>query len=367
MKTFFYFLILFILAMNSNATSYEVKNLVKQNDQAKKILENYLKQSNLNIEGFDNINFILGIKENILSINKALFDEINKFENDAFVIKLLDDNIYIIGKNQRSLLYGIYTFLERNLEFKFLTKSFEVIPESSFIKRNNINFESEARFKYREIFIHELEDNDFALKLGLNGAFGHKSEKSDENFINIYNNYTPYELIPSKYEQLYPEFFCGGQLDFALDEVQELANNNFQEKIKDLKKQNINKDIFYISHEDRLSFCQSSNSLRLIDKYNSTSAPFLDYTNYIAKKNPEKNIFMEAYQWSRKAPSNFPNLEKNLNIVFSDIEADFSNPLDSIINKEIYNDLFLGINIKKIYIFGIILQTLVVIFNLFLI
>lgn len=351
MKTFFYFLILFILAMNSNATSYEVKNLVKQNDQAKKILENYLKQSNLNIEGFDNINFILGIKENILSINKALFDEINKFENDAFVIKLLDDNIYIIGKNQRSLLYGIYTFLERNLEFKFLTKSFEVIPESSFIKRNNINFESEARFKYREIFIHELEDNDFALKLGLNGAFGHKSEKSDENFINIYNNYTPYELIPSKYEQLYPEFFCGGQLDFALDEVQELANNNFQEKIKDLKKQNINKDIFYISHEDRLSFCQSSNSLRLIDKYNSTSAPFLDYTNYIAKKNPEKNIFMEAYQWSRKAPSNFPNLEKNLNIVFSDIEADFSNPLDSIINKEIYNDLFSWNKYKKdIYI-----------------
>ena len=339
MKFFFSSLILFILSINCDATIYEIRNLDKQNYQTQKILENYLKQTELKIEGLDQINFILGIKENISSINKSLYDDINKFENDAFIIKLIENNIYIIGNNQRSLLYGIYTFLERNLEYKFLTKKFEVIPQNSFVKKDNINFESEARFQYREIFIHELEDNEFALKLGLNGAFGHKSEKADDNFISIHNNFTPYELIPLKYEKLYPEFFCGGQLDFALEEVQDFANNSFQEKIKELKKQNKEKEIFYLSHEDRLSFCQSSDSLKLIDKYKSTSTPFLDYVNYIAKMNPEKNIFMEAYQWSRKAPLNFPHLEKNLSIVFSDIEADFSNPLDSPINKEIYSDL----------------------------
>ena len=346
MKTLFSTLILFILTLNSNASTYEIKNLDKQNDQAEKILDNYLKQSDLKIESIENINFILGLKENISSINKSLYDEITKFENDAFIIKLIENNIYIIGKNQRSLLYGIYTFLERNLEYKFLTKNFEVIPQNSFVKKDNINFKSEARFEYREIFINELEDNEFALKLGLNGAFGHKSEKADANFINIHNNYTPYELIPLKYEQLYPEYFCAGQLDFALDEVQKFANNSFQEKIKEIKKHN-EKDIYYISHEDRLSFCQSSNSLRLIDKYKSTSAPFLDYANNIAKMNPEQNIFMEAYQWSRKAPSNFPNLEKNLNIIYSDIEADFSNPLDSDINKELFDDLLSWNKYKK--------------------
>ena len=56
---------------------------------------------------------------------------------------------------------------------------------------------------------------------------------------------------------------------------------------------------------------------------------------------------MEAYQWSRKAPLNFPNLEKNLSIVFSDIEADFSNPLDSPINEEIYSDLLSWNKYKK--------------------
>jgi hypothetical protein len=339
MKFLFSSLILFILTLNGYSITYEIKNLDKQNNQSEKILGNYLRQTELKIEGFEQINFILGTKENISSINKSLYDEIIKFKNDAFIIKLIENNIYIIGNNQRSLLYGIYTFLERNLEYKFLTKNFEIIPQNSFVKKDNINFELEARFEYREIFIHELEDNDFALKLGLNGAFGHKVEKADDNFIAIHNSFTPYELIPLKYEQLYPEFFCAGQLDFAFDEVKQFANNSFQEKIKNLKKQHESKEIFYISHEDRLSFCQSSNSLKLIDKYNSSSAPFLDYANYIAKKNPDKNIFMEAYQWSKKAPSNFPNLEKNLNIIFSDIEADFSNPINSEINKEIYSDL----------------------------
>ena len=79
--------------------------------------------------------------------------------------------------------------------------------------------------------------------------------------------------------------------------------------------------------------------MQLINKYNSTTAPFLDYANYIAKMNPEKNIFAEAYQWSRKAPNNFINMQPNLNIIFSDIEADFSKPIDSLINKDIYTDL----------------------------
>ena len=88
MKTLFSTLILFILTLNSNASTYEIKNLDKQNNQAEKILDNYLKQSDLKIESIENINFILGLKENISSINKSLYNDINKYENDAFIIKL---------------------------------------------------------------------------------------------------------------------------------------------------------------------------------------------------------------------------------------------------------------------------------------
>ncbi len=345
MRMIFHLFIFFIFVSNAYAINYSIQNLEKEDKYAEKILNNYLKQTNLKIEDFENINFIIGHKENISLVNESLYNEISKFENDAYIIKMIENNIYIIGKNKRSLMYGIYAFLERNLQYKFLSKNFEIIPKDSFIKKNSINFESEARFEYREIFIHELEDNDFALKLGLNGAFGHKSEKTDDKFINIYNNFTPYELIPLKYEQLYPNFFCAGQLDFSLDEVQKFANNNFQKTIKEIK--NKPNDIFYISHEDKLSFCESLNSMALINKHNSTSAPFLKYANYIAKMNPEKNIYAEAYQWSRKAPNDFSDLQPNLNIVFSDIEADFSKPIKSEVNKEIYNDLLSWNKYKK--------------------
>ena len=59
MKTLFSTLILFILTLNSNASTYEIKNLDKQNDQAEKILDNYLKQSDLKIESIENIILIL--------------------------------------------------------------------------------------------------------------------------------------------------------------------------------------------------------------------------------------------------------------------------------------------------------------------
>jgi hypothetical protein len=74
MKIFFSFLILFILTLEGFSTTYEIKNLNKQNNQSQKILENYLKQTDLKIEGLENINFILGIKENISSLNKSLYN-----------------------------------------------------------------------------------------------------------------------------------------------------------------------------------------------------------------------------------------------------------------------------------------------------
>ena len=45
MKIFFSFLILFILTLEGFSTTYEIKNLNKQNNQSQKILENYLKQT----------------------------------------------------------------------------------------------------------------------------------------------------------------------------------------------------------------------------------------------------------------------------------------------------------------------------------
>ena len=333
----FLFLYLNIFASTFDITSLGNNSKKDNNSDAINTLKKYLNKIDFQLEKTNHINFYIGTKEEIKNSHNELYKSINSFTNDGFIIKQIKSSIYIIGVNKRSSLYAVYSFLERSLNCKFLSNSFEIVPSKIKMKNEKIDFKSEARFAYREIFIKELEDSEFAIKLGLNGSFGHKAKAKNDLFISTYNQFTPYELIDPKYKDLYPEFFCSGQLDFALIDVKEFANKSFQNKIKNYNEKK--EDIFYIQHEDIQSFCNSRNSKKLIRKYYSNSASFLDYTNYIAKENLSKNIFFEAYQWSRKAPTNFPELSKNLNIFFSDIEANFAKPINQGANRKIYKDL----------------------------
>lgn len=52
-------------------------------------------------------------------------------------------------------------------------------------------------------------------------------------------------------------------------------------KIIDIK--NKEKIYFIFPMKDKLSYCQSSESMQLINKYNSTTAPFLDYEIILQK------------------------------------------------------------------------------------
>jgi hypothetical protein len=340
------FALFIALSTNLFATNYKISSLENSsNNKASDILASYLKKIDFDIEdssskeSITQIEFVLSTKDNIKTSNSNIYNEINQLKNDAYFIKLENNKIYIIGNNQRSLIYGVYAFLEEYLHCKFLSNNFEIIPSKTTIFTKDIYLKSESRFKYREIFIKELDDKEFALKQALNGNFGHRAKESNALFLNMYNNFTPYELISKDKENLFPEYFCAGQLDFALKDVQEKASSNFQEKIKDLDDNNL----FYIAHEDIEEYCTSIFSNKLINKYNSKAAPFLEYTNKIAKdinlSYPNSKVYMEAYQWSRKAPEKFPALSDNLGIFFSDIESDFSKSLDNGQNIEILNDL----------------------------
>ena len=341
MKKAIILIYLLILTNNIFASDFKIKVTEQTYIDSKNILLKYLNKIEFNIPTKKEVTFHLFTKKQIKDIKPTFYTKLNQFKNDSYLIKILDDDIYIIGSNHRSLNYAIYYFLENTLNCKFLSKSFEIIPSKIDVDIKKIDVIKEARFNYREIFIHELEDNTFATKLGLNGSFGHKAKNSNSTFINTYNNFTSYELIPLRYKDLYPEFFCEGQLDFASKDVKKYASSNFLKKVKQIKKKSDN--LFYIGHEDIPSYCNSKISKKLIDKYSSTTAPFLDYANYLAKDlgkvNKDAKVFMEAYQWSRRAPDNFPKLSPNLNIFFSDIEADFSKEINSDKNKEIYKDL----------------------------
>ena len=47
---------------------------------------------------------------------------------DGFIIKTVDNTLFIIGENQRGTLYGVYEFLEREAGCRFLSPSYDHIP-----------------------------------------------------------------------------------------------------------------------------------------------------------------------------------------------------------------------------------------------
>ncbi|PLY07646.1 MAG: hypothetical protein C0625_05575 [Arcobacter sp.] len=344
MKILILFLYLFFVSNELFATTYEIKTLKDEpHNKAKNILLDYLNDIDISIinntskNNLESVNFIIATNEQIEEYNENIYHEINNFKHDGFIIKSNKNSIIIVGKNKRSLIYGVYQFLETYIGVQFLSSNFEIKPKKITLNIEDINLSSQARFNYREIFIKELDNDEFALKLKLNGNFGHRAKKENPYFINIYNNYSPFKLIPPRYESLYPKYFCDGQLDFSIKKLQNISSENFKKSIKNLENGNTN--FYYLPHEDNLSYCQSKESNQINKKHQSTSASVLEFTNTIAKNNPGAQILFEAYQWTRKAPKNFPKLSPNLNVFFSDIEADFSQALDSKKNKSILNDL----------------------------
>ena len=258
---------------------------------------------------------------------------------DGFRITKLDENILVISKTPQGLIYGTYFLLEK-LGFVFLSQDFIHVPEKFYIDR--IDVEENPSFLYREIFVKELDDPDFAEVLRLNGRLGHR-ENRPLKYGNIFiltvslNDIVPKE----RYQKTDPEYFCGNQLDFTNDEVKEIARINTDRILsrhRDLENLHL-----LISTNDINDYCRNSSSLKRINEGGAPSTPYIDFVRYIAEglreEYPHVKFLALAYQWSRKPPKKYPKLPENMGIFFSTIDADFSKPLLIRNNTYILRDL----------------------------
>ena len=331
-KIFLYLLSCFVLYF-ANTFSHEVfikdYHIFTDFSTAGFELKKYLKKGgiDINVSPLPETDIQKGIY--IVQCNGNCFGfSVDRLKKDGFILGIKNKNIYIVSKTKAGLMYGVYSFLEDN-GYLFLTKDKEIIPD---LKRKLKIFprKENPAFMYREIFIKESDNPDFALKRRLNGRFGHRKNKLLEVGSIVVLNVSLDDLVPyDRYKDADPEYFCGEQLDFTNPEVKEIAKENLDRILS--RHRDINNLHVLISTNDNNNYCENENSLERINQGNAPSTPYIDFVKFLASSlkddYPDVKFLALAYLWSRKPPENYGKFPENMGVFYSLIEADFSIPL----------------------------------------
>jgi len=237
---------------------------------------------------------------------------------DAFRIKVQDQNIFIIGANPRGTLFGAYELLEK-LDVRWFTAEIVRVP-----RRNNpvipvMDESHRPAFIYRSVYIQEAFNPLWASHLRLNGH-GASPEDSFGGIISFGRfAHTLGEIVPESLAQNHPEYFpeIGGfRVVTDADKIQrELTNPDVltltNQKLASWIKETPDTDIFSISQNDGHGWSESAAMRKLLDKYGTNSGVMLWFVNQaaaqMAREHPDKFIETLAYLLSEAPPRNiFP-------------------------------------------------------------
>lgn len=131
---------------------------------------------------------------------------------DGFVIKPDGDDVKIIGRTNRAVVYAAFAFAEECLGVKFLTADCEIIPHKTVFSVNEYSYE--PLFEMRTYLVGDTfqitADQDFMAKVRVKDVFtepdaahGGKIEVYGRNGSHNFHFYVPYE----KYGKTHPEFY----------------------------------------------------------------------------------------------------------------------------------------------------------------
>ena len=129
-----------------------------------------------------------------------------KYDNDEYYFEIKGHNVFFNG-GKRGVLYGIYTFLEKYLGFRFFSADVERILYQKRIELNNLQERYNPPFEYRELCDWNAWDPDFSVKSKINGNFVRKLREEDGYSIGFAGGFkglvhTFSKLIdPAKYYQ----------------------------------------------------------------------------------------------------------------------------------------------------------------------
>ena len=258
--------------------------------------------------------------------------------DESFTYQTVGKDLLIWGGSQRGTMYGVFTFLERELGIHWLTPKCTVLPTHHSWKLRKLNHSEKPflDFRYSNYFV--------ASNVPQWSAHTRENMKWSPT-INEYGNIEAYwgahtmgEFVTTKeFFGSHPEYFClrdgkryggYGQLCLSNPEVLEVCKT----RLMQFMRRNPNYRIYSLSQNDNFLFCQCDKCRAIEDQYGGHSGLIVWFVNQVAdavkQEFPDKFVGTFAYQYSRQPPTGIKPRE-NVVIRLCSIECCFAHPLDA--------------------------------------
>lgn len=236
-----------------------------------------------------------------------------------------NEDLFIQGGSEKSTLYAVYEFLERELGCRFYSPTVEKIPQQSSIKLpKDLDYQYSPPIHTRTV--HSRLFYNFS-------NFANKRKVTDEAFptyVPVAKVHTFHRFLPEeKFLKKHPEYFAlrnGRRLPTQLC----LTNESVFQIVRDSVEQQLARypdaKVISVSQDDNTQYCQCDQCEAIHQKEGSPAGSMIYFVNRIAREFPDKQISTLAYQYTRKAPKNI-RPEPNVLITLCSIECDRSAPI----------------------------------------
>ncbi len=264
--------------------------------------------------------------------------------DDGFDIKVVDGDLIISGSIPRGTLYGVYTFLEEYIGWRWFDPECIVVHVNDFIQipvdlndRQNPIFTSRAGR-----WMNMKADRDFASKNKINA--NRDARPIDDDYLGglygtVFTGHTFSRLVsPQKYYAEHPEWFTehseldkgnygASQICLTNPEVLEVAIASLREILA----ANPTAKYVGVGQNDNQSYCICEDCYRIDELEGSHAGSLLRFVNAIAedieKDYPDVIIQTFAYQYTRTPPQ-ITVPRENVQIMLCPIECCFYHALD---------------------------------------
>ena len=228
--------------------------------------------------------------------------------DESFTYKNVGPTILIWGGKQRGTMYGVMTFLERELGCRWYTPRVSIVPKKERYTFNYLNHSESPTIRVRNDFYYEAFEPIWAARNKINGAMSYREQHGGvECYWAVHTFYR--FMTPSEFFDEHPEYYSlvdgkriyeRAQLCLTNPDVLSIVTERLKQTMRDYPEYLI----YSVSQNDWHNPCQCEKCQAIAKREGSESGPLIWFVNKVAEsieeEFPDKFVGTLAYQYTRK-------------------------------------------------------------------